>query len=67
MSNSDIIKAVARTDDDEIKNLLIELMGHRQLIQKLKGHLDLIHLEVLKIDTQLKSEILIDTKELLTT
>ncbi len=67
MSNSDIIKAVARTSDDEIKNLLIELMGHRQLIQKLKGHLDLIHLEVLKIDTQLKSEILINTKELLTT
>ena len=67
MSNSDIIRAVDRTSDDEIKNLLIELMGHRQLIQKLKGNLDLIHLEVLKIDAQLKSEILIDTKELLTT
>ena len=62
--DTDILRAVSRIDDDEIKNMLIELWGYRQLTRRIKGHMDTIQLEAMKIDTQLKMEVHIDTTEL---
>ncbi len=62
-SDSDILKAIASTDQESVKTLLIELWGHRQLVRRIKGHMETIELEVMQINTQMAMEIYVDTTE----
>ena len=64
-TDTDILLAINKTEDEKTRELLIELMAHRQLVRRIKTHVDTVITEATKIDIQVKSEIHIDTSELI--